>query len=857
MSAGRFLVKIIFSLTMSEVSPMTKPVLQSARNRKGTELEEIALSMGVARGVYDQTYGALQLQAGYAARVKSQGQRLMEELGVTSLLYTDKNDPDHVVPFDPFPRVIDSKEWLFLQKVATQRIDIWNAFFRDIYDSQEILKSGIVPFQIIYDDPRYQRTAVGVRVPRDIYVHIAGIDFARNPQGQWVVIEDSVSNPTGMSYAMQVRNVLRQTCSDLMDLADISSLNSFPTELLEHVRSFAVSSLGEPRVVMISAGVYDQTHFENTFLARQMGIPLVRGGDLIVLNNRVYFKTISGLEPIDVIYCRMDDCLLDPVSFRQESMAGVPGLMTCVRKGTVSIVNAAGTGIGDNRALMAFLPQMAKFYLGETLLIPSVKRYWLADHDQCDTILSDIDQYMIFRAVECDDDLNKWDCSTFSPEQIARVKDMILSRPQDFVAEQRCANSKLPAITGQSLDERHCGMRIFAFGGRTYRQQPICALTRYAIDAGSNIISTGLGGGIKDTWVLRGEDKAAEELPLSFSIPQRRMRLGSRIAENLYWIGRYMERAENITRILRVILDVQSDEQARRNPQEWAPLWEAMATATGHPTNFFKKQKFIRRNVLSHYTLLDGSNASSVANCVQYVRDNALSTREAVTPELWAIVQDLYQMMDEAQVWGNQVATLDMLRTQELQDKILNQFDALTGCATKTMLHNDAWHFLQMGIYIERAKTTLLLMRQILAKRGSEESKSDSGLEALLRMLSSLYAYRSLYQTRPTVQRASRLLLQDADVPRSVLFCLHHVEFGLESVFGKNRHDEINTPLKVCQKLKSKVDFADLDIFFSGEIGNKPLSIVKFIDELSNDTTNLAVVIADYYLHHQAFNVIQ
>ncbi|MDL5048020.1 circularly permuted type 2 ATP-grasp protein [Oscillatoria amoena NRMC-F 0135] len=829
-------------------------------SRRTAELEEISFSSGPARAVYDQTYGALQMQAGYAARVRDQAQRLMEELGVTSLLYTAKNDPDHVVPFDPFPRVIDNEEWRFLRKAALQRVAVWNAFFRDVYDSQEILKSGIVPFQIVYDDPRYQRAAVGVQVPRDIYVHIAGIDFARNAQGQWVVVDDSVSNPTGMSYAMQARHVLRQTCSDLMDLAEITSLNPFPTDLLEHVRSFAAGGSVEPRVVMISAGVYDETHYENTFLARQMGIPLVRGGDLIVLNDRVYFKTISGLEPIDVIYCRMDDCLLDPVSLRNDSTGGVPGLMTCVRKGTVSIINAAGTGVGDNRALMAFLPQMAKFYLGESLLIPSVKRYWLADHDRCEAILSSIGEYVIFRSVETDGLRNKWDCATLSDGEIAGVQQMILDAPHEFTAESRCANSKLPAVNHDLLDERHCGLRVFAFGGRDETRQPVCALTRYAIEKGSNIISTGLGGGIKDTWVLKGDEPAPMEPIISFAMPQRRIRLGSRIAENLYWIGRYIERAENTTRISRVILDIQSDEQARRNPQEWYPLWEAMATATGHPTNFFKKQRFIRRNILSHYIMLDRANASSVANCVQNVRNNALGTREAVTPELWAIIQDLDDLFDEAHVWGAQVSTLDMIRMQDFQDRVLSHFDALAGCAAKTMLHNDAWHFLQMGIFIERAVTTLLVTRQLLAKKYADENahRPDTGVEILLRMLSSLYAYRSLYQSRPTAQRAAGLLLQDADVPRSVLFCLEQIEYGLKSVFGKNRRDETNTPLKVCQKLKARVDFADLQEYFqsAAQSGGKPASIGKFLDELSTDTTGLAVVIADYYLHHQAFNVM-
>lgn len=847
------------SLPTATITDATKTP-SPPRARRGVELEEISLTSGDARKIYDQTYGALQMQAGYARRVQEQGQRLMEELGVTSILYKDKKDPEHVVPFDPFPRVISSDEWQFLQKVTTQRLNIWNAFFRDIYDNQEILKSGILPFQIVFNDPRYQRAAVGVNVPRDIYVHLSAVDFARNTQGQWVVIEDSVSNPTGMSYAIQARHILRQTCSDLIDLADVASVATMPTELLEYFRSFAVSTLGSPRVVIVSAGIYDETHYENSFLARQMGVPLVRGGDLIVLNDRVYFKTINGLEPIDVIYCRMDDCLLDPLSFREDSTVGVPGLMTCVRKGTVTIVNAAGTGMGDNRALMAFLPQMAKFYLGESLLIPSVKRIWLADRDQCDMVLSNIEQYVIFRAVENEADINKWDCAMLPENEVAPVIKMILSCPHDFVAEQRCALGKLPTVVGDDLQERHTGLRVFAFGGRDASSQPSCALTRYAQEAGSNVISTGLGGGIKDTWVLRGTTPAAEDLPTLIALPQRRIRLGSRIAENLYWIGRYTERAENINRILRVILEVQSDEQAKRNPQEWAPLWEAMASTTGHSTNFFKKQRFIRRNILAHYILLDQTNASSVTNCIRYARNNAMSTREAVTPELWAILQDLHELMDDSEETMSSAASLDMLSVQSLQDKILNELDAMSGCAAKTMLHNDAWHFLQVGVFMERVMTTLLLMRQLLAKRAAESGangKPDFNLELLLSMLSSLYAYRSLYQARPVIGNVTRLLLQDSEVPRSVLFSLDQIEYSLKSVFGKNRLDETSTPLKVCQRLKSKVDFTDLDPFFATvHSGNKPSSLPRFLDDLFEDATSLETSVSDYYLHHQAFNII-
>lgn len=827
------------------------------------DFSEVALAGERAADVYARIRKDL-LSPGpsHLARVSAQSRRLMRDLGVTFNLYRDEPARENILPFDPFPRVLDAATWDFLSRGLAQRVRVWNEFFRDLYDTQEVLRNDIVPFELVYDDPRYQRNAVGLKVPDDIFVHVAAFDLARDEEGRWVVIEDYVGNTTGVTYALSARNVLSQAAPELLETADLLPVHTYPTELLEHLRRFARGT-PEPRVVLLSPGIFNSAYYEHSSLARQMGVPLVRGSDLIVLNSRCFLKTIGGLEPIDVIYRRVDEAFIDPVSFRGDSQLGVPGLMTCVRKGTVTIANAVGTGLGDNRAIAAFLPRLSRFYTREPLLLPTIERRLCFDPDQREMVLGDLRRHVVQHVSERTTNA-VWDAATMDDAALDALRARIARTPGQFVAEPRLPLTLLPTAADDGLAPRHAGLRCFVFGGKNPRVFPL-ALTRHAPEAGSRVISSGLGGGIKDTWILRGAGTVpAPESPAIVASPQRRLRLGSRIADSLFWMGRYKTRAENTTRILRVLQQVQLENPALQRAQAWAPLWEALARATGHGTNFFKSAPFQRQQDISQYILLDRKNPASVLNNVARLRENARVTRESVPPEVWAVINHLWQMLDTASA-----APLDdtdgLPRIQDLEQRILDVVDTLSGCAAKNMLRDDTWHFWTLGRHVERALTTTLVTRQVLLKRADESvaaGAADTNFDALLRMLACQYAYRSLFQTRPTPKNVVSLLLQDAALPRSVLHCLEAIRESLEKVAGPGtRRRDSASPLRTCAQLTGEVEFADLDTLFSPTGGKAddraPLFLDAWLKDLAARLTRLATEISDHHLYHQAFNILR
>ena len=823
-------------------------------------LDEMASAEPSERELYAKVQQALLTQEQESlSSLTAKSQRLMRDLGVTFALYGEDASRDHVVPFDPFPRIISPEEWRCLASGVAQRMKVWNAFFKDIYGPQEILKAEVLPFELVYDDPHYQRVAVGVPVSQNIYAHVGAFDLARGERGEWVVIDDYVSTTTGVSYALQSRHVLSQVCPDLLRLADIQPNYGYPTELLEHLRRFSPGTSSEPRVVLLAPGIYDNAYYEYSYLARQMGVPLVRGGDLIVLNTRVYLKTIGGLEPIDVIYRLLDDRSMDPLALARDDYFGVPGLMSCVRKGRVAVANAIGTGLGDNRAIAAYLPKMAKFYFNEKLSLPSIKRLLCFDPDQCEQVLSNVRDYWI---ASLGDHANQrvWHAMNLGEEEAEKLRASIQAHPSAYVAEPYMPLSLLPSCRNGSIEPRHAGLRLFTFGERP----PLypCALSRVSPEPGSRIISSGLGGGIKDSWILRGQADVKIEAPGISSSPQRRLRLGSRIAESLYWIGRYAERAENTTRILKALQWVQLEDLSHQDPQGWAPLWEALASATGHHTQFFKRSALVRKESVAHYILLDRNNPSSVISCIDRCRHNVQATRESIPPEIWVVINHLGQLLqDSLPSARKKLSDRDEAgKISELQENLLNQFDALAGSISKNMLHDDGRHFWSLGLHVERAGTTLLVMRQVFLKRQGENApgrRDDLNLEALLRMLACLYAYRSLFQARPVAANVARMLMQDPQVPRSVAHCLENICGTLNQVFGDWTEHAKSTAAKQCAQLAAEVNFADLDVYFDPATRVKGATFPRWLREVADKLQALSGAISDQYLYHQAINILR
>ena len=833
---------------MAGADPMTEVLPE-----QDSLLDETALASGPAAEAYRTLRERLtelgpQGQSGLTERSR----RLMRDLGVTFALYDEGDAGDWIVPFDAFPRVIGPETWNFLCRGVLQRLGVWNEFFRDIYDSQEALKASVIPFELVYDDPGYQRNAMGLAVPEDTFVHLAAFDLARDARGRWVVIEDYVGNVTGVTYGLQARAVVSQAAPDLLETADVAPVQGYPTELLEHLRGFA-RGVQEPRVVLLSPGAYNSAHYEHSWLARQMGIPLVRGGDLIVLNSRCYLKTIGGLEPIDVIYRRLDDAYIDPVAFRSDSSLGVPGLMTCVRKGTVTIANAIGTGLGDNRAIAALLPRLSRFYGKGTLQIPTIERRLCGDPDQLDMVESSPENWMFQHVHERSNRL-VWHPRDLPAEDRAEFLRELRKDPERYVAEPYLPRTTLPTV-GAGMSPRHAGLRLFVFGGRQPRVFPL-ALTRHATQEDSRIISSGLGGGIRDTWILRDGSRPAGEAgrgsPTVLVAHQRRLRLGSRTADSLYWMGRYKARAEQTTRTLHVLRRLRDETAGRDQQGLLSRLWAALDRPSVDPDDDTQHPGAVRS------VLFDTGNADSVLSCTRWLRDNARATRESIPPEVWMVIHRMHLLAAGA---AEGKADEDPVRLLEFEQHFLDTTDTLAGAATKNMLHDDAWHFWQLGQNVERALATTRIARRFLADpRGpeGEDAAGEGHLDAVLRVLSCQYAYRSLYQARPTAPNIAALVLQDPALPRSVLGCLGEIEESLAFVGGGGRRSPTaSSPLRTAAKLSGTVEFADLASLFTPPTGRVRPPLGAWLDQLAADLGVLSTEISDHYLHHQAFNILR
>jgi uncharacterized circularly permuted ATP-grasp superfamily protein/uncharacterized alpha-E superfamily protein len=742
-------------------------------------------------------------------RLSRAAQELLRDQGLVAIQDGRK---ENAASFDLLPVAIGIEEWAGIETGLSQRLRAWNAFLHDIHSGQEILKAGVVPYEIIYQDPHYHRECVGLRVSQDAYIHVAACDLIRGPGDRWWVLEDHLCNPTGASYAMQHRRVLSQIFPELMAGLPVAPVYDFPTRLLETLQAAAPIAASAARVVSLSPGMHHEAYFDHVSLARQMGIPLVQGSDLVVLDGELFLKTIGGLERVDVLYRRLEGREIDPVCFRPDSRHGIAGIVSCVRKGTISIANALGSALGDNRALAAYLPAMTEFYLSQQALLPTVPVLEMRDVD-CREDAFDSRQKYLFKLVSERGSDTAWDGAKLDEPAWQILRERILKAPFEFVAQRHLPPGLCPVVgpNGERSFQPFT-IRVFMLNGSPVHVSP-AVWARVSDPA-----STPAG---KDAWVLRSHDKRPEPPALVMRQPTRRMRVGSRTAEAVYWIGRYAERMEATVRILRVVQQLRTEDSPLADPKAWTPLWEALAYATGHPTRFFTKATFQRtgEHALAHYILLDETNASSVMVCARLCRQNAQQVREAIPPEFWTVVNRLYMRL--AFLAENSAAEhiRDLVTELSLHDELIETLDELSGASDKHMLHNDVRHFWNLGRHLERGIFTLQTMRQVFLKRTDDTVagmavQDDINLDALLRMLAGQYAYRSSYRSRPVAAQVAKLLMQDADFPRSLLFCLKSQQYALQRMFGDRPPPLAEMPLRHISHLVSELSFADMGQYF-------------------------------------------
>ena len=421
--------------------------------------------------------------------------------GITFAVNQDPGGLEKIIPFDLIPRIITAEEWRRIERGLEQRVRALNLFLHDVYHEQRILGSGLVPPELILGARGYRREFRGVEVPRGVYTHVVGSDLVRDASGEFYVLEDNLRTPSGVSYVVENRRVMKRVWPQIFADHDIRPVEGYPQDLLDVLRAVAQPIAQEPTVVLLTPGVHNSAFFEHAFLAKAMGIEMVQGSDLFVDDATVYMRTTSGRQRVDVIYRRIDDDFLDPLAFRQDSLLGVPGLLATYRMGRVSLANAIGTGVADDKAIYAYVPTIIKYYLGEDEILPNVKTYVAADPLERAYILEHIEE-LVVKSVNESGGYGMLIGPHAPAADHEEYRRRITADPRGYIAQPTLALSRHPSWQNDRLDGRHVDLRPFIlFSGDGVTVTP-GGLTRVALRKGSLVVNSSQGGGAKDTWVL-------------------------------------------------------------------------------------------------------------------------------------------------------------------------------------------------------------------------------------------------------------------------------------------------------------------------------------------------------------------
>ncbi|SMF77128.1 Uncharacterized conserved protein, circularly permuted ATPgrasp superfamily [Azospirillum oryzae] len=464
---------------------------------------------------FDELFGAMDLPAEHTALIRQRlaaldfdelrrraqdAERELYNLGITFIVYSDKDAVDRILPFDIIPRVISAPEWKHLEAGVTQRVAALNLFLHDIYHDQKILKDGVIPRDLVEGNHNFRPQMIGLDVPFNTYIHIMGTDLVRDRHGTFRVLEDNGRVPSGVSYVVENRHMMQRVFPDLMQDIGIRPVDNYGHKLLDAM--VEIAPVDDPQVVLLSPGTYNSAYFEHIFLAREMGVPLVEGRDLVVDNDRVFMKTTNGLAPVHSIYRRLDDAFLDPKAFNPDSLLGVPGILEAYRKGNVALANAIGTGVADDKAVYCYVPRMIKYYLDQDPIIPNVDTRICREADALQYTLDNLADLVVKPVGEA----GGYGITIGPRASKAELEDCrakLLADPSNYISQPVVDLSVCPTVCDDAIEPRHVDLRPFAITGKSTWVLP-GGLSRVALKKGTLIVNSSQGGGSKDTWVLEG-----------------------------------------------------------------------------------------------------------------------------------------------------------------------------------------------------------------------------------------------------------------------------------------------------------------------------------------------------------------
>jgi uncharacterized circularly permuted ATP-grasp superfamily protein/uncharacterized alpha-E superfamily protein len=717
--------------------------------------------------------------------------RATEDLGLHVDRLRSSRESMGAFRMDLFPRILRPEEWQQVAAGVLQRVEAFGAYIRDIYNGREILRAGVLSPELVFEDPAFHPELHNIPLPETCPITIGAVDLIRTGDGTWMVLENRLSTPTGLSYVIQIRRILAQALPELFASLPVFPVASFATRLSEALSACAnPAAHGRPLIVLLSEGESGRHFFEESFLARHMGIPLTRPEDMIVREGRVFLKTIEGLLPIDVIYRRLEPANLDPVAFANVNETGIPGLIQCLRRGTVKVANAMGCAVADNRALLRHADAIIRFYSGRRALLPTVPTYHGYDLDQADWMRDNLDS-LTLKTVCHPETLKRShpQASRFFEE--GNLATLMETDPRLVVGQQIPGSSRLPVIGRQATASKGLVMRVFCIMG----QRPMVlpgGLTRLERTGDEALGSGKHFHALKDTWALeQKQPRGSRSGRLEPRISINEIPLPSRAAEAAYWMGRYLERGLSTARMLNTLEELRWGELSPGERELYAPLWLAMIKATGGKKSRFTKSSSSPAE-LTRELLLDESDPASVKACFNSIRFNAQSIRSFITPELWR------STLQGADLFPSSPRSLKGTLLRDFIESVVRSGDSIYGVAHRTLLHDAGWHFLNTGMHLERGLNHVVILAEVMphiAKRQLQHLRDDSDLTALLRLLGALDAYHRNYRSRAYLDRVAELLWKTPACTSSIVYAARSIESALASIGQVSKTDITNRRL--------------------------------------------------------------
>jgi uncharacterized circularly permuted ATP-grasp superfamily protein/uncharacterized alpha-E superfamily protein len=751
--------------------------------------------------------------------------------------------------FDVLPLIIAAEDWDRVSSGLSQRARLLDLILADVYGPQRLLQRGLLPPQLIFSHPGYFRVFHGLRIPEDIHLHVYAADLARAPDGQWWVLADRTEAPSGMGYALENRLVSAGMYRDSFRAEKVERHAPFFLSLRERLQRLAPQHRDNPRIVLLSQGSANPNYFEDAYLSRYLGYSVVEGADLAVRNDEVLLKTLGGLLPVDVIFRRVDEDDCDPLELRSRSHLGAAGLVHAVRQGRVAMANALGSGLLECPAFPAFLVPLCRELLGEELRLPSVATWWCGEPAGLTYVLEHLAELVVrptFPNVASKTEIGP----LLSKKQLQQLSERIRHRPSDFVGQEFVKRSTAPVWLGDRLESWSVGLRTYLVStNRQYHCLP-GGLARVSPQPFDLDLSISRGAGAKDAWVLA----SGPVLPVSLLKPpgyiQQLKRSGSelpsRVADNLFWLGRHAERAEGAARLLRTFVVRLLSETGGLNAPEVQVLLRTLAETGMIEAGYCVpdvRGPLPAIEVSLPQTLLDADDPNSLRAMLSRINHTASLVRERLSLDSWRLINHIHQQFHPD--LPGEAADLGWLLNQ--LNQLVIDLSALSGLVAESMTRTLGWRFLDMGRRVERSLHTLMLVRNLLLPVHEREA---AVLEAALEVADSLLTYRSRYLTNLQMAPVLDLLLTDETNPRSVVFQLVQMVAHVEQL-PRDLSQPLRTPeQRIVMTALHALRMVSTEFLISVHTTQERDSLDKVLGRLVNSLPKFCTLIGSKYLIH-------